>query len=263
MTADNSPSFNVEDLRLHEIDEIWNGVDAATVGRFLRAHLVVEHVVNEHLRKLNPSLGEFGRLTFSAKVGLLNPGSAFVQWIRPGIRKMNSLRNNFAHQLHYELTDDDVRFIFGSERDLPKYLNAFKRIADPSKVTEPIDVIEAFADFVCQMLRLETTLSDKLHESIKVAQQEQREQLARLVRLAGEDVVADDKEISRARFHEQDGAEVRQVLQRVLGLLFDLAVRAHHNDRVFHFCASRIVDSSSASSGPTSRWCPSTLRNSP
>ena len=190
-----TPTFTFDDLKFHEIDEVWSGVDANIVGRFLRAHLVVEHFVDENLRKINPSLGAFDRLSFSNKVELLNPTSAFVQWIRPGIRKLNALRNKFAHQLNYKLTHDDVRFIFGDEKELPKYLNAFKRIADPAQVVEPIDVIEAFADFVAQMLRLEKTLADKLEEAVAIARKDQNEKLKRLAALAGEPIDESDETI--------------------------------------------------------------------
>jgi hypothetical protein len=100
------------------------------------------------------------------------PTTRTVKWMWPGIKQLNKLRNKFAHQLDYQLTKEDVMLLFEPCRDFEKYVVAFTRKAVPSGFT-PIDVVEAFANFVAQMLRLESMMKGKLDESIAFARKEQ------------------------------------------------------------------------------------------
>jgi hypothetical protein len=185
-------SFNSKDLRLEDIDAVWRGVNVDMVGRFLRAHLVIEHFINEHLQKINPSLGDVqaARLTFKQKTDLLNPNSAFIKWVLPGILKLNAIRNKFAHRPNYQLIDQDVRDLFGPGITVAKFMRGPD--GDGPTTYTPIDVVEAFAQFAAEALRLDTTIADKFNKHLAVARKEQYEKLKRLAALAGEPIEESD-----------------------------------------------------------------------
>lgn len=150
------PLLDFDRLQLEDVGELWRGIDDASIGRVLRAHLLVEHFVNEHLEKRNPNLGKWreARLDFMQKVKLLDRQAFFVRFIIRGIWTLGEIRNKFAHELSYAIPEEKMKEFFEPDaHGFRSYLNAFTRkheIGNPTK----IDIIEAFSGFASTMLRM-------------------------------------------------------------------------------------------------------------
>lgn len=109
--------FKRIDKRYEEFTRVWNQ-DAERIGRILRAHLAVEHLMADYLAATNPKLGDIGkaRLTYAQKVELLNADeSGLVGMLLPGLRRLGAIRNRIAHRLQVELTEDDERLFLSIE----------------------------------------------------------------------------------------------------------------------------------------------------
>jgi len=119
-----------------KIDRAWN-LDTGTIGKILRAHLFVEHFVEEYVARRNPDLGplESARLTFIQKVALLGTADTTVAYSIPGARHLNVIRNRLAHSLRAELTDQDAAVFLS--------VLLFSAPSKPSNV--PVDILEDFA----------------------------------------------------------------------------------------------------------------------
>lgn len=96
------------DSKLAKINEKWNQ-DVDAIGRILRAHLFVEHFITECLVSFNPSLGNIkeARLTFSQKLTLIEDYSEETKELARGIKRLNKIRNQLAHNLSGTVTDQD------------------------------------------------------------------------------------------------------------------------------------------------------------
>lgn len=96
------------DYKLAKINEKWNqNIDS--IGRILRAHLFVEHFMTECLANFNPNLGDVNeaRLTFAQKLVLIEGYSSETLELSKGIRRLNKIRNQMAHNLAGAVTDQD------------------------------------------------------------------------------------------------------------------------------------------------------------
>ena len=96
------------DYKLAKINEKWNqNIDS--IGRILRAHLFVEHFITECLAYFNPNLGDVNeaRLTFAQKLVLIECYSPETLELSKGIRRLNKIRNQMAHNLAGTVTDQD------------------------------------------------------------------------------------------------------------------------------------------------------------
>ncbi|MBT1443414.1 hypothetical protein KJI95_02605 [Shewanella sp. JM162201] len=96
------------DSKLAKINEKWNQ-DVDAIGRILRAHLFVEHFITECLVSFNPALGNIkeARLTFSQKLTLIEGYSEETKELARGIKRLNKIRNQLAHNLSGTVTDQD------------------------------------------------------------------------------------------------------------------------------------------------------------
>jgi hypothetical protein len=126
-----------------KIDRAWN-LDTGTIGKILRAHLFVEHFLEEYLARRNPNLGplESARLTFIQKAALVGTADTTVAYLMPGVRHPNVIRNRLAHSFQAELTDQDAAvflsvLLFSAMRD------ALHAPSTPS--SDPLDILEDFA----------------------------------------------------------------------------------------------------------------------
>lgn len=81
------------------------------LGALLICHLVVEHHIDEWLAAANPGMKPVSetRLSFAQKMDLLDNVEATVQWLLPGIRRLNRIRNQFAHNLEAAISDEDLK----------------------------------------------------------------------------------------------------------------------------------------------------------
>jgi len=131
------------DARLREFNEAWHR-DTDAMGRLLRAHLVVEHFMGKYLAFVNPRLAslENARLSYLQKLELLTDDSVPLQVIRPGLKRLNELRNKFAHRLNHRLTWEDVEDI----ATLPVFKAFREELAKPGVPSNrPIEIVDEFA----------------------------------------------------------------------------------------------------------------------
>jgi hypothetical protein len=85
--------------------------NADHLGTLLICHLIVEHHIDEWLEAANPGMKPVGetRLSFAQKMELLDGVEATVQWLLPGLRRLNRIRNRLAHNLEAAISDDDLK----------------------------------------------------------------------------------------------------------------------------------------------------------
>jgi hypothetical protein len=140
------------DERLRAFNEVWNQ-DARSIGRVLRAHLAAEHFLTEFVAGTNPRLGplEEARVTFSQKVELLPDDDPGVSFLKPGLRRLNAIRNRIAHRLRVDVTAEDRDALLG----IPLFAAMCKEIArrDGAKPDDPLSVVEQFAMFAANFLQ--------------------------------------------------------------------------------------------------------------
>jgi hypothetical protein len=113
------------------------------IGRLLKCHLVVEHYLE---RFLSEHYGiedvQSAKLGFFNKVALLPAQASSAAFVKPGILKLNSLRNRVGHNLGADISFDDLGPI-----------NGVLNVARPGiDFYAPIDAIEAFTTVACTWL---------------------------------------------------------------------------------------------------------------
>ena len=113
------------------------------IGRLLKCHLVVEHYLErflaEHYGIENIRAAKLG---FFNKVGLLPSRASSAAFVKPGILKLNSLRNQVGHNLGADISFDDLGPI-----------NGVLNVARPGVGFQaPIEAIEAFTTVACTWL---------------------------------------------------------------------------------------------------------------
>lgn len=131
--------FNEENSRFIKLLQQPHDV----IGRLLKCHLIVEHYLD---RFLSDHFGldaiSDAKLNFFNKAMLLPTQGSSAAFVRPGIIKLNSIRNKAGHNLGNEPKFDDLGAI-----------NETLRIARPNvSFNEPIDAIEAFTTVACTWL---------------------------------------------------------------------------------------------------------------
>ena len=143
----------ITDAEFGEVQRRWNQ-DITTIGRILRAHLFVEHYLNEHLMRVNPKLGsvEKARLSFAQKTALLNSSDRRLSEVLPGIRHLNAIRNRLAHRLSATVDEVDAELFLKAQ-----YFAALRTEgAKPGKPTEdPLNILEEFARYASTTLTSE------------------------------------------------------------------------------------------------------------
>ena len=117
--------------------------DHNAIGRVLKAHLVVEQYLNEHIknRLKMDNLAEL-KLTFRQKVQLLGEKTHAVVFVKPGILQLNIIRNRFSHRLSSTIEWQNISAI----------VSILDVASKGVKYEEPIDAIEGFASVACAFL---------------------------------------------------------------------------------------------------------------
>lgn len=114
-----------------------------TIGRLLKCHLVVEHYLERYLTESFglPNLQE-AKLGFYNKAMLLPIEASSAAFVRPGILRLNKLRNNIGHELGREPTFDELGPI----------LETLSIARSGIKFASPVEAIEAFTTVACTWL---------------------------------------------------------------------------------------------------------------
>lgn len=113
------------------------------LGRLLKCHLVVEHYLG---RFLSEYLGiedlEGAKLGFFNKAMLLPTRASSAAFVKPGILRLNKLRNRTSHNLGVDIAFGEL----GPINDVLAIARAHAKFA------EPIDAVEAFTTVACTWL---------------------------------------------------------------------------------------------------------------
>ncbi|MDO3385352.1 hypothetical protein QWI17_05800 [Gilvimarinus sp. SDUM040013] len=134
------------DQKLARVNEKWNQ-DVGAIGRILRAHLFVEYFITECLIAFNPALGnpDKARLSFAQKLALIEDYSPELQELAGGIRRLNKIRNQLAHKLEAQITDQDRESLLS----VKSFRALREQLAKPGTPSDNgMDVLEDFAKHV-------------------------------------------------------------------------------------------------------------------
>ncbi|MCL6232480.1 hypothetical protein [Acinetobacter amyesii] len=112
------------------------------IAILLKCHLIVEHYLDIYLvEELGLKELKKAKLNFYNKVNLL-PENKVVYFVKPGIIKLNNLRNKVAHNLNVEFTKDD----------LGQILSILKIAREDIENCSFIESIEKFTVLACTWL---------------------------------------------------------------------------------------------------------------
>ncbi len=127
--------------------------DHNTIGRVLKAHLVIEQYLNEHIKaKYRIENLEELRLSFAQKTLLLKDDLSPAAWVKGAIQNVNTVRNKFSHTL-------TPRIEWGAINNV---IDVLKIARKGIVYKDPIDAIEAFASVACAFL-IEAPSSKRTH----------------------------------------------------------------------------------------------------
>ncbi|TRY28667.1 hypothetical protein [Aliiglaciecola sp. M165] len=130
--------------------------DHDVLGRVLKAHLILEHYLTIYLQqtfKLDDLAS--ARLSFSQKVTLLPTNGTAASSVKLGLKRLNRIRNEFAHRLNQDLEQFDVNSlneviqIFRPDTRFDSNLariEAFVTIAVTFLIVPPASLQQTFAD---------------------------------------------------------------------------------------------------------------------
>lgn len=140
--------FAAIEKRIDRFRQVWEQ-DIEQIGRILRAHLAVEHVLTEHLVRKNPTLGNLraARLTYDQKLTLLSPKDVLADMLLPGLRLLGTIRNRVSHRLHVELSKADEDAFFAIEAYRYFRLERDKRFPPETMENERERALYALEDF--------------------------------------------------------------------------------------------------------------------
>ncbi len=110
------------------------------VGRVLCAHIYVECYLDRHLENC-PPLVNIKKLKFAQKILRMDNNSVSVQWILPGLKQLNKLRNDVAHNLHVTVGEHDAK-VFLTTPGFEMYRQMYT-LGTPSQ--DPTIILEEFA----------------------------------------------------------------------------------------------------------------------
>lgn len=140
----------VTDAEFHDMQRRWNQ-DVDLMGRILRAHLYVEHFLSEHIKHANPRLGSLAtaRLSFAQKLHLMDSASPGLVRLKPGIARLNKIRNRLAHNLSAAIEPDDLTVFLQA----PFFATMrFVALGRPLSTLAPVEIMEQFAQFAAHSL---------------------------------------------------------------------------------------------------------------
>lgn len=85
------------------------------ISTLLLTHLYVEYLINSLIENYfllqKKILDDNNRYTFSIKLDLIYEKGYIPEWLYFNIRKLNKIRNEFSHNLHFDVLDCDLHFM--------------------------------------------------------------------------------------------------------------------------------------------------------
>lgn len=84
------------------------------ISTLLLTHLYIEYFINSlidnYFRLSKKILDDHNRYTFSVKLDLIYEKGFIPEWLYFNIRKLNKIRNEFSHNLHFDVLNCDLTF---------------------------------------------------------------------------------------------------------------------------------------------------------
>lgn len=187
------PFMTFGELKIEDISKVWHGMDLDTMGRVLRAHLVVEHFMDELLEAQGIDLARLKKARLGVKffnkqelLGKVGPMS--LLW--NGVDQLNKIRNTFAHDPRHQLTEAETARFYDPTGHFQNYLGMWceaRSVASPA----PIQIVEAFAESAAALFLATARMAMKI-KTVRKAHGEE------LLVLAGQrqmlDALRDDEE---------------------------------------------------------------------
>jgi hypothetical protein len=122
--------------------------DHDAIGRVLKHHLILESYMTRHLEAVSPTHAwRDARLGFARKVELLPKENQQIQFLLPGIREVNAIRNMFSHEIDATPSLDSVKQCLRVLEISHPYFN--------KTYTHAIDVVEDFTATACLWLSVD------------------------------------------------------------------------------------------------------------
>lgn len=173
MVDEAKPFVTLEELKVDDVSAVWAGIDLDTMGRVLRAHLVVEHFMDQALGAEGIDVERLKkggvRVMFANKWKLLGKRGAMAV-VSEGVNALNAIRNSFAHDPTHQLSMSETLKFYDSSNQFQTYLEAYCRARSIDTPTA-IQVVEAFAESAAMLLLLITrTLAKAEAELRKLAE---------------------------------------------------------------------------------------------
>ena len=129
--------------------------DHTRFGRVVKCHLVTEIYIERYLReKLALANLTDARLTYYQKVMLLPEHGSAPAIIKPGLLKLNKIRNRFAHSLDAEVSVDE----------LSSMTEILRMSGRNTENIDAIDTIETFTILACTWLLVSPPHLEELFE---------------------------------------------------------------------------------------------------
>ncbi len=161
--AEIAPQLPKIEKRFNEENEAFKKLlaqDHDLIGRVLKCHLIIENYINRHLESVSPSHSwQAARLRFAQKLELLPQDNAKVEWILPGIREINTIRNRFGHRITATVSPDDLKgciSVLAIARSGTLYI-------------DPIEIIEDFTTVACTWLIVDPEIEGIFAEAFRRA----------------------------------------------------------------------------------------------
>ncbi len=131
------------------------GSDYVGMGRILRCHMISKKYIEEYLRKkLNIENISDARLSYYQKAMLLPDRGHPPMMVKPGLLKLHTIRNRFAHNLNSIVSAEEldsmtwVMQIFGRETqnvEAITLIESFTTLACTFLLVTPSHIADAFA----------------------------------------------------------------------------------------------------------------------
>ena len=137
-----------------ELNELLSQ-DHDQMGLILKIHLIVEYYMTQNLERNFQSVDvNSARLTFNQKINLLPKHDSAAQWLKPGIKELNKIRNKFAHNLKVVIKFEElieIKKIVKISRDIShksvqKLLNEFAIVAGSFLGSSDPKIVKIFED---------------------------------------------------------------------------------------------------------------------
>lgn len=168
VVAELAPHMPRVEQRFNEENEAFKKLlaqDHDPIGQILKCHLIIENYINKHLDAESPSHNwRAARLRFAQKLELLPQDNPKVQWVLPGIREINAIRNRYGHDLTAALSLNELsgcRKVLAIARGEKEYV-------------EPLEVINDFTTVTCTWLIVDREIEQIFKEAFVRARRKHR-----------------------------------------------------------------------------------------